>query len=268
MVELVGLGILYFGGLAAAIAMFPHFQTQLFREGKPIALPKIAAVFLLTGVALVFAAAAWWLFHSASRTLLELLFAFVFGGGWVVNALYFLPPRVGQSRVALSLIIGVVLIGAVYAFPFSLARNLFTIGSLLWLGPMIFRRFSLPLRYFNLGLVLFTLFDIFAIYVVQSDEIIISQAKPLVLNGLIQVGGHLIGIGDFFIGYLIVNAAQHFFSQRLAWALAVWIPLPMVLLPWLWPSGLGQTFPYTMFITPVALAAYAAVHFSTRQKRS
>ena len=86
-------------------------------------------------------------------------------------------------------------------------------------------------------------------------------------SGLVTFDGNELGIGDFFIAYVMANAFQYFFrSQKLAWLLAALFALPLLLLTII-PLLSGAIIPYTIFLIPVAFVAYSvAVRKNIRQQ--
>ncbi|MFH1171784.1 MAG: hypothetical protein V1778_04580 [bacterium] len=257
------LAFFFFLALASVIVLYRHFHVDVFREGKPLKIPARLIAILLTAVAVGFSLLAIWILRSASARALDLFFAITFSIGWAVNALFLLPRQIGRTRLLVGVATGVAVFALTWTFSSVLLRNLFFAGSILWIGPVIFRRFHLPFRYFLFGLVAFGVYDAMNVFLLSNAGTVVTNVGRF--TGLITFGGNELGIGDFFLGYCIVNGAQQYCSSRtLPWILATWSPLPMLLLRWIVPASSGHAYPYSVFLVPVALILFLSVKRCSR----
>ncbi|MBI2636685.1 MAG: hypothetical protein HYW81_00625 [Parcubacteria group bacterium] len=135
--------------------------------------------------------------------------------------------------------------------------------SILWVGAVIFRRFDLHLKYFVLFILFFAIIDFINIYLLKTQTVFSDEL--FILNGLVTIGSFVLGIGDFFLGYLIVSAAKHHYTTWHALLLALLLPLPRFFIRVLIPELEGAEFPYSLFMVPITLFVYG---FAAVQKRT
>jgi hypothetical protein len=262
--SLVFLALFFFLSIGVAIACFPLFRMDLFQKGRPVNIRRWLLAVLLAVVAVGGALTTMSIVHSSSTVVLDRLFATVFSAGWALNALFLLPRGAGRLRLPLSVAVGAIALYFVWQWPSTTIHNIFYAGSILWVGPVLFRRFRLPLRFFVLGLALFLVYDVINILVLDTGTAL-SEATGR-FSGLVIFGGNELGVGDFFVAYAMVNAAQYFYqSKKLAWLLGALFSLPLLALGAI-PALKGVALPYTVICIPVAVCAYVFIHRRMQQR--
>lgn len=252
--SLVFLAIFFFLSIGCAILVYPKFTVDIFKEGRPLKLRGWLSALFLTLIAIGCALLTLSLVRTSTPNALDRLFVIVFSAGWAANVLYLLPRSFASSRIPISVVFGVAVFFVIWTWPVAGLVNVFYAGSILWIGPVVFRRFKLPLRYFIIGLILFLLYDVLNILALDSGRAVMEETGRF--SGLVAFDGNELGIGDFFIAYAMANAAQYYFrSVRLAWVLAILFALPLLLLKVV-PVFAGMIIPYTIFLIPVAFVGY------------
>ena len=104
-----------------------------------------------------------------------------------------------------------------------------------------------------LFLIIFLAIDVYNIYFYKPN--VAFSDETLLLNGLIIFGNYLLGIGDFFLSYLAINAVQKDVSKRAAIILALVIAFARFFIRLLFPAYNGD-IAYSIIIVPGTLIAY------------
>ena len=214
-----------------------------------------AAIFLSVSISSI-------VISKSSPELLQIFYIVLFVISLTMTLFFLLNLKRTYIRLLLSLSVSICLLYLLSVYPTSLTQNLFMSASILWVGIVVFKRFNVRLKYFIPFMLFFAIIDSINVYVLKtyttfSDELFI-------LNGLVAIGPFILGIGDFFLAYLIVSAARRYHTIWYALLLAVLLPLPRFFIRVLIPELEGAEFPYSIFMVPIALLVYT---FAAIQKR-
>lgn len=248
------LAVFLFIMLSLSILLYDKYSFVFLSIKKSAALrqPLTWLTVVIIGI-LAVAAATFALRHAEENTYSTFIILLLLVS-WAANIFYLLPLSRLPARLSFSLLgaTGIVLVAL--WFPSQHYFNIVTAGSILWVGPILFRRIKLSLRIFILLAIAFTAYDAVNIWVLP-ELTFESDPSPL-LNGLVGFDGQILGVGDFLLGYLLVGAGRHFFSRSIAWLCAVWIPLPLLFIQWLSAVESHVIYPYTVFVVPVVLIIF------------
>ncbi|MBU1890196.1 hypothetical protein KJ782_01755 [Patescibacteria group bacterium] len=237
-----------------SILIFKKYSFSFSHAKTSDKLKNPVTIIILTAVGASLAIFAWWMFRFASAEHYNLFIALIFTFSWITNLFYLFRFENSLTRLVVSFILTDILLLLVMAFPNQLLQNIYMAASLLWVGPVLLRRLKIRIELFITFIFLFMAYDI--VSVLYTTPVELTESTEVVLNGLIQFQGQILGVGDFLLAFLMINAAQHFFGKIPALLIAIWTPLPLLLLRFVFPEMIGLILPYTLFIVPPALLIY------------
>jgi len=248
--------------LIVEILLFPVFDFSFMSRGKILTISKKMTVAILAAAIFLSVSISSIVISKSSPELLQIFYIVLFVISLTMTLFFLLNLKRTYIRLLLSLSVSICLLYLLSVYPTSLTQNLFMSASILWVGIVVFKRFNVRLKYFIPFMLFFAIIDSINVYVLKtyttfSDELFI-------LNGLVAIGPFILGIGDFFLAYLIVSAARRYHTIWYALLLAVLLPLPRFFIRVLIPELEGAEFPYSIFMVPIALLVYT---FAAIQKR-
>ncbi|MFA4872467.1 MAG: hypothetical protein WC659_00830 [Patescibacteria group bacterium] len=240
--------------LAAEVWLYSHLDLSFLQRGRVVTVSQRVVGFVATVTAAIALIISFLILHRASPYLLQLFYIifFTFSAALFIVLVVRLRPLL--PRFILGILIAFILLIVTLIFPYSLLQNIFMAVSILWVGPIVFRRFSLSLPLFFIILVVFALIDTYNISIVTLPSLFSDES--FAYNGLVTVGEYMLGIGDFFLGYLMVSAARHYLGRAPAYFLAALLPIPRFLIRIIIPILAGATFPYSLFMVPLSLTVF------------
>jgi hypothetical protein len=135
---------------------------------------------------------------------------------------------------------------------------MYIVGSLLWVGPMIFQRFKIQSAYFIVFLLGFSILDIVNVYVINpgvpsSEHKITASVPTMLVSGYVRFGSFMIGMGDFVLSFVAVSWIKRYKGISAALFAAVLIAVPLVFIRLIDPVN---DIPYAPFVTIPAVSVF------------
>lgn len=245
-----------------ALWVFAKADFEFLKQGPQLRLSYLSVIAIVVTVVGLSAAGSWYALTQANQSVLQGFYIIFFSLGFLLSWIIIFP----KSKIWLP--IGCLVTGsflfAIFASHSQLLQNIFMACSALWIGPVVFKRLHLKFRYFIAGIILFLVIDIYNVYFTHSS--VAFSDDTLLLNGLIVFGSWLLGIGDFFLAYLTVNAVQKDMSKTTAVVLSAVIAFARFFIRLFFPHY-NHDIPYFLIITPATLVAYAYKLYKDRIKK-
>ncbi len=246
---------LFFGVcLAVEVWLYPHLDLSFLQRGRAVTVSKRVVVFAAAVIAAIALIVSLLILHRGSPYLLQLFYIIFFTFSAALFIVFVVRVHPLLPRFIMGILVACILLVGTLIFPYSLLQNIFMAASILWVGPIVFRRFSLSLPLFFIILVAFALIDTYNISIVTLPSLFSDES--FVYNGIITVGEYMLGIGDFFLGYLMVSAARRYLGIYPAYLLVVLLPLPRFFIRIIIPMLAGVIFPYSLFMVPLSLIVF------------
>lgn len=244
---------------------FRRFNFDVLRVGREVSVSRQAMILASLGMAVICMVFSYLALTVAGPEFLQTFYIALFSVSFLV-LVFFLLPVVSRLRyrALAALLISFLALWLVLEFPGEFLQNLFMAAALLWVGPFIFRRWRISLKFFLIFILAFTAFDVYNIYF--SGQPTIFSDEFFFLNGLVKMGEFELGIGDFIFAYLSVAAALTYFRKSAAVSLAILLPLPRFFIRILFPGLAGAVFPYTIFMAPLVLLVFIYGYWEQKAK--
>lgn len=242
-----------FVGLAylVQVVLYHRYDVSIIGGHQPARIPRpvVVAILSFTFLSAFIIAAVRIRFDGPSG--LQPILIIVFTLSWALN-LYRLIPARFMMRLSIALGGAAMLLALATTVPSSWVQSAVMAGSLLWIGPYLFRRYRIPRWVFFLALLILMGIDLLAARVFVPVPFV---APTAMLDGLLVAGSLTQGIGDLLLGYLIICATVRYEGRWTASVLAVLLVVPLVI----WRALVGDepsAFPYYAAIVPVTFAVY------------
>lgn len=266
------LSLFIFVFLWFAIRLYPKFSLDFLAKGKNIRLSNLAvALILITTASIVGGLTALFIYVSGPQ-LLQLFYIGLYTLSSLITLffLFNLPKILWRSLAAITG--SLLLLLVVLKIPSQFFQNLFMAGSLLCLGPVIFqklnfqslKKFKINFKLIIVILVAVAIIDIYNVYFSPSSGIYSDEG--FFLNGLITFGKFSLGIGDFFLMYLIIGLTQKLWQTKPAVILAVFLAFARFFLRLLFPELSNVDIPYYLIIVPITLIFWLILYFYNKPK--
>jgi len=233
-----------------SIYTFEKVNFQFLEKGKQFNLSRLCLIFIISAVILVVTIATWILLNQASEIILQYFYPSIFTVSFFFSCLLFLPKT--KFWAFLDFLMTFIFLGVIFKFHFQILENIFLAFANLWVAPVVLKKLNIKTKYLLIFIIFFLLYDIINIYFIKPDFTVFDS---FILGGSIVFGGSLLGIGDFFLAYLVINAARKDISKKIAVMLAFFIAFASLFIYFLSPDYSGN-FPYSMIITPAVLIVY------------
>jgi len=250
--------------LLVQVGVYPHIDMTVGVRGKSIRVSNQVVISVLVGFFVLALGLAFSLTVDEGPSGLQQILIGLFTLSWLILLNHILRNVGTGVRLALSALLTSALVLLVFTYPHVLLQNVFMACALLWVGPVMFRRYRIRIRWFLLGLLILLIIDVVNIALVYSDETI--MVTPGFLSGIIVFGNSLLGIGDILLGYLIVSASLRYHGTGTAFLLALLIAIPIVIREFITPLA-DVMLPYYAVMVPVTFAVYALRWWFARMPR-
>jgi len=252
MLDSLILSLFVFAACLVALLAYDKISFDFLSRGKDLQLSPQKIV-VICGVAVaVCAGLAWLVIRDGGPNLLQYFYIVLFSLGFYFTLILLLP----RSRlIILSELLAVCLmVWLILVTGSTFLQNIILAGCLLWVGPLVLKKLKIKTRYVLAFLILFMIIDVYDIYFAQPAASVFSDAH-FVLNGLIQSGNWVLGIGDFLVAYIAVNVIQKDISIKAAILAALMIAFFRFFFHVAFPNY-AEALPYSLVITPTALVIY------------
>ncbi|MBV9349656.1 MAG: hypothetical protein JO026_02795 [Patescibacteria group bacterium] len=243
-----------------AILVYRQVDFAFLKQGEDIRLSKNVFLFIVLITITVFGTATWFIMSFSGPFVLQTFYICLFAAGTMLSMYLLFPKRFGWYVANIGIIS--LTVPAILVYHSQLLENIFMAFSLLWVGPVIFKKFRLTSGYVLAGMSLFSLINIYDVYLASPSSPAFGD-ETLLLNGLISFGNVALGMGDFFLAYIAVNAVQKHVSMRTAVALAFFIAFARFCIRGLFPYYQAD-IAYSVVITFGTLIIFASRSFGQR----
>lgn len=257
------LSLFMFVFLLLSIFLFDKVDFNFLKTGREIKLNQRLFSIIVTAVILMSGMITWLVIYKGGPSTLQFFYILIFSGGFFISLFLILAKL--KHPLILSAIITSLILLIILWIQSQLLQNFFMAFSLLWVGPFVLKKLNLRLKYFLLFIIAFALIDIYNIYFTKiysgfSDD-------ELLLNGLIIFGDYLLGIGDFFLAYLVTSFVKKEASFSATIILALIISFTRFVFRLLSPDY-SQDIPYSMVIVPATIIIYLTAHKNIWSRKS
>ena len=244
------------------IIIYPLARFPELAGGRTIKLAKGQLFLLLVSVALVIAWAVNYLLWQAGAQLLQIFYYLVYGLGLSFSIVLLLSDLRWRYLALSGLALGFAII-IILGNASAILQNIIMALSLVWVGPLVFKKFELRPRYFLAVLLAFAAVDACNVYIGPGAKPAVSD-DGLLFNGLVASGSYLLGMGDFLLaGLAVCFVFKYLGRQRAVW-LAVLLAAVRFLLRWLWPAYTAD-IPYAAVIALITILCSGTLFLRSTQ---
>jgi hypothetical protein len=251
MIDSILLSIFTFIFFLIAIYYFEKVDFAFLKNGKEIQLSTVTLSLIFFSVIAFFGFATWFIISKGNKNILQTFYILLYTIGFLLTLFLFSPKS--KLWIFLTIIFTGIFLATILNYHVQFLQDIFMASSILWVGAAVFKKLDLKIRYFLVFLIIFMFIDIYNIYLYKPDSTFSDEA--LLLNGLILFGNYLLGIGDFFLSYLAINAVQKDISKNAAIILSLIIAFSRFFIRLILPQFHGE-IPYSIIIAPATLIIY------------
>ena len=267
------LSLFIFVFLWFAILLYPKFNLEFLAKGKNIRLSNLAVALILIATALIGGGLAALFIYVSGPQLLQFFYIILYTLSWLFTLFFLFKINKIIWRGLTALAGSLVLLLLVLKLPSQFFQNLFMVGSLLWLGPVIFQKLSFQsLKKFKINfkliiviLVSVTIIDVYNIYFSPASGL--YRDEGFFLNGMITFGNFSLGIGDFFLMFLIIGLTQKLWQTKPALILAFSLAFARFFFRLLLPGLNNVDIPYYLIIVPITLIFWLIFYLINKRSR-
>lgn len=249
--QVLFLTFFFFIFLVVQIMTFQLFEFSFLENGNQIRISTKNFLLIVLGIFILVGSITFFILNSNMIASLLFLYTLMFLFSTFLTFFLTLKIESPLKKSLAAVTISSIIVSLVLLFPVGILKNILIAGSLLWVAPVLLKKFKIKKPHLFAFMFLFMLFDIYNVYYLTP------QTSPsynyFTLNGYIEFGRLALGMGDFFLGYLAVSLLYLEKGYLKATILALLISLPLLAIGFL---SLKHEFPYTIFIVIPALLIY------------
>ena len=248
------LSLFFFAFLIISILAYRRFDPKLLSIGSAIRLSRRTLVFFFLADILVAVGVGYLFIYHSNPVLLEYFYGVLYYLSAVIGCFLLIQQKSLKRRIIAALCLPIPFFALTILTRWQMLQNIVTAGSIIWVGIFLFKRFRIPQKCFIAGLIIATLIDAYNVWLAPASSGLFSDVS-LLFNGNIVFGSASLGIGDFFLGYLIVAAFIYYRNVRQAIIIAFIIAFARFILRAIIPAFAGVAIPYYVIIVPLSLLA-------------